>query len=55
MGLGRLLEACQVHERVALKHGSKSTTKYELEGSYGDPLYEHFRFGMFDFILRRLS
>ena len=37
MGLGRLLEACQVVEKVALKHSSKST-KYELEGSYGDPV-----------------
>ena len=43
MGLGRLLEACQVHEKVALEHSSKST-KYELEGSYGDPVHEHFSF-----------
>ena len=35
-----LLEACQVHEKVALEHSSKST-KYELEGSYGDPVHEH--------------
>ena len=41
MGHGRLLEACQVHEKVALEHSSKST-KYELEGSYGDPVHEHF-------------
>ena len=38
-----LLEACQVHGKLALKHSSKST-KYELAGYYGDPLYEHFRF-----------
>ena len=43
MGLGRLLEACQVHEKVALEHSSKST-KYELEGSYGDPVHEHFSY-----------
>ena len=36
MGLSRLLEACRVHEKVALEHSSKST-KYELEGSYNDP------------------
>ena len=41
MGLGRLLEACQVPEKVALEHSSKST-KYELESSYGDPVHEHF-------------
>ena len=41
MGLGRLLEACRVHEKVALEHSSKSI-KYELEGSYGDPGHEHF-------------
>ena len=41
MDLGRLLEACQVHEKVALEHSSKST-KYELEGSYSDPVHEHF-------------
>ena len=45
MGLGRLLEACQVytniHEKVGLEHSSKST-KYELEGSYNDPVHEHF-------------
>ena len=39
MGLGRLLEACQVHEKVALEHSSKST-KYELEGSYDDLIHE---------------
>ena len=43
MNLGRLLEAGQVLEKVALKHSSKST-KYELEGSYGDPVHEHFSF-----------
>ena len=53
MGLVRLLEACQVHGKVALEHSSKST-KHELEGSYGDPLYEHFCFGIFDFLLDRL-
>ena len=42
--------ACQMHEKVAPKHGSKST-KYEREGSYGDPLHEPFRFGIFNFIL----
>ena len=41
MGLGGLLEACRVHEKVGLEHSSKST-KYELEGSYGDPVHEHF-------------
>ena len=30
-------------EKVALEHSSKST-KYELEGSYGDPVHEHFSF-----------
>ena len=34
-----------MHEKVALKHSSKST-KCELEGSYGDPLDEHFLFGI---------
>ena len=43
MGLGRLLEASGVREKVALEHSSKST-KYELEGSYGDPVHEHFPF-----------
>ena len=43
MGLGRLLEACQVHEKVGLEHSSKST-KYELEGSYGEPVHEHSSF-----------
>ena len=42
-GLGRLLEACHVHEKVALDHNSKSK-KYELEGSYNDPVHEHFSF-----------
>ena len=32
----------QVHEKVALKHILKSI-KYELKGSYGDPIYKHFR------------
>ena len=32
-----------MHEKVALEHSSKST-KYELEGSYGDPVHEHFSF-----------
>ena len=32
-----------MHEKVALEHSSKST-KYELEGSYGDPVHEHFCF-----------
>ena len=40
MSLGQLLEACRVHEDVALKHSSKST-KYELEGSYDDLVHEH--------------
>ena len=39
MGLGGLLEVCQVHEKVALKHSSKST-KYELDGSYDDLVHE---------------
>ena len=30
-----------MHEKVALEHSSKST-KYELEGSYGDLVHEHF-------------
>ena len=30
-------------EKVGLEHSSKST-KYELEGSYGDPVHEHFSF-----------
>ena len=38
-----LLEACRVHEKVALEHSSKST-KYELKGSYEDPVHEHFSF-----------
>ena len=41
MGLGRLLEACRVHENVGLEHSSKST-KYELEGSYGGTVHKHF-------------
>jgi len=32
-----------VLEKVGLEHSSKST-KYELEGSYGDPVHEHFSF-----------
>ena len=40
MGLGLLLEACQVHEKVALEHSSKST-KCELKGSYDDPVHEN--------------
>ena len=40
MGLGRLLEACRVHEKVALEHSSKSA-EYELESSYGDLVLEH--------------
>ena len=43
IGLRRLLEACQVLEKVALKHSSTST-KYELEGSYNDPVHEHLSF-----------
>ena len=39
MGLGRLLEASRVREKVALKPNSKST-KYELEGSYDDLVHE---------------
>ena len=38
-GLGRLLKACQVHEKVALEHSSKSA-KHELEGSYNDQFHE---------------
>ena len=30
-------------EKVGLEHSSKST-KYELEGSYGEPVHEHFSF-----------
>ena len=43
MGLGGLLEACQVHEKVGLEHSSKST-KYELESSYNNRNREHFSF-----------
>ena len=43
MGLGRLLEACQVHEKVALEHISKST-KYEREGYYYDLVHVHVLF-----------
>ena len=39
MCLGRPLEACQAHGKVALEHNSKST-KYELEGSYDDLVHE---------------
>ena len=39
MGLGRFLEARQVHRKVALERSSKPT-KYELQGPYGDPVYE---------------
>ena len=39
MGLRRLLQACQVLEKVALKHSSKST-KYGLEGSYSGLVHE---------------
>ena len=39
MGLGGLLEACQVHRKVALERSSKPT-KYEPQGPYGDPVYE---------------
>ena len=35
MGIRRLLEACQVLEKAALKHSSKSS-KYELESSYDE-------------------
>ena len=41
MGLGRLLEACEVHEKVALEHSSKSAKK-KLEGSYDDLVHEPF-------------
>ena len=41
-----ILEACQVYGQMVIEHSSKST-KYELQGSHGDPLYEHFRFNMF--------
>ena len=37
------LEACQVHEKLALERSAKST-KYELEGSYDDPVHERFSF-----------
>ena len=43
MRLRRLLEACQVHEKVALKRSSKAT-KHELEGSYDDLVHELFLF-----------
>ena len=43
MGLRRLLEACQVHEKVALEHSSKSA-KCELEGSYEDLVISTFFF-----------
>ena len=41
-----VLEACQVYGKVVLERSSKST-KYELQGSRGDPLYERFRFKNF--------
>ena len=41
MGLGRLLEACQGYEEVALECSSKPT-KYELQGPYGDIPYTVF-------------
>ena len=40
MGLGWLLEAREVRGNVALEQSSKST-KYEIEGSYNDPVHEH--------------
>ena len=43
MGLRRLLEACQLHEKVGLKHSSKSA-KYELEVYYNAPVHEHVSF-----------
>ena len=43
MGPGELLEACREQEKVGLEHSSKST-KYELQGSYEDPVHEHFSF-----------
>ena len=39
MGPGSLLEARQVHRKVALEPSSKPN-KYELQGPYGDPVYE---------------
>ena len=39
MGLGGLLEAHRVHRKVALEPRSKPT-KYELQGPYGDLVYE---------------
>ena len=41
MRLGRLLEVCEVHEKVALEHRLKST-KYELEGSYNDLAHQFY-------------
>ena len=41
-----VLGACQVYGKVVLERSSKST-KYELQGSRGDPLYEKFRFDSF--------
>ena len=53
--LGRLLEACWLHRKFALAdHRSSKPTKFELEGLYGNPLYEHFRVGMFEFVLDQL-
>ena len=39
MDLGGLLEARRVHRKVALERSSKPT-KYELQGPYGDLVYE---------------
>ena len=45
MRLGPLLQACQVYEKVALEHSSKST-KYELEGSYDGLAHENLRYDL---------
>ena len=49
MGLRRLLEACQVLEKVALKL-SATSIKCELEGSYDDLVHDYF-FGKLALIL----
>ena len=49
-----VLEARQVHGKVVLECSSKSA-KYELQGSRGDPLYEHFCFDKNDEFIFRAS
>ena len=41
------MEECQVYGKAVREHSLKST-KYELQGFHGDPLYDHFRFNLFN-------